>query len=173
MYLSAALHKVYLYAPPSPQIHVSQNAADGNSPLSCSPDCPQGEGQGGATSAASAPVSGPRRKPASSGRSKNTRKRPNKTAPSAARKQVNKSKKLNNRKGAGTRPKKNKRNKPGSRPSRKKSGGKTKVTEKDRKRLGDAKGCPGSSLEKCVEGCPGKFGPKIFSACVKTCGKRC
>ena len=152
---------------------MSQNAADGNSPLSCSPDCPQGESKGGATSAAS----GPKRKPASNGRtkSKDTKKRPSKTAhnASAARKQVNKSKKLNNRKGAGTRPKKNKRNKPGSRPSRKKSGGKTKVTEKDRKRLGDAKGCPGSSLEKCVEGCPGKFGPKIFSACVKTCGKRC
>ena len=47
------------------------------------------------------------------------------------------------------------------------------MSEKDKKRLGEASACPGSSLEKCVEICPGKYGPKIFAACVKSCGKRC
>ena len=40
-------------------------------------------------------------------------------------------------------------------------------------RLGEAGGCPGSGLDKCVDGCPGKLGPRVFAACVKTCAKRC
>ena len=33
--------------------------------------------------------------------------------------------------------------------------------------------CPGGDLEACVDACPGEFGAKVFGFCVGSCGKRC
>merc|ERR1740128_1600756 len=33
--------------------------------------------------------------------------------------------------------------------------------------------CPGGELVACVDICPGHFGPRVFGACVSSCGRRC
>ena len=33
--------------------------------------------------------------------------------------------------------------------------------------------CPGGDLEACVDVCPGEFGARVFGFCVQTCGRRC
>jgi len=33
--------------------------------------------------------------------------------------------------------------------------------------------CPGGDLESCVNVCPGEFGARVFGLCVGSCGKRC
>jgi len=33
--------------------------------------------------------------------------------------------------------------------------------------------CPGGDLNLCVDACPGEFGARVFGLCVQTCGKRC
>jgi len=33
--------------------------------------------------------------------------------------------------------------------------------------------CPGGDLEACVDVCPGEFGAKVFGFCVGSCGQRC
>jgi len=33
--------------------------------------------------------------------------------------------------------------------------------------------CPGGDLQTCVDVCPGQFGAKVFGLCVATCGRRC
>jgi len=33
--------------------------------------------------------------------------------------------------------------------------------------------CPGGDLEQCVDVCPGEYGPRVFGACVSSCGRRC
>merc|ERR1712130_570317 len=144
------------------KIHVSQNAADSNSPLNCSPDCPQDD-EGGAqpaTRKTNANRNSSRRRPNSS------KSKPSKQSKSGSRKKSSSKGRPSRSKSASSR-----RN---SAPStRGKSSKRTKVSEKEKQKLGKANACPGSSLEKCVEICPGKYGPKIFAACVKTCGKRC
>ena len=171
--LSNELHKKLFV-----QIHVSQNAADNNSPLSCTPDCPQDEA-GDDDDGGSSNVPEVRRPaPASSrnrGSSGGSRRKPSgKRNQSSSRNKVQSSR----RKSQGSR-KQNTRKKPGNsgskrNKSRKAGGsGRSKVSASDRKKLGNNSGCPGSTLEKCVEFCPGKFGPKVYGACVKTCGKRC
>jgi len=38
---------------------------------------------------------------------------------------------------------------------------------------GQDQACPGGDLESCVDVCPGEFGAKVFGFCVETCGRRC
>merc|ERR1712066_530074 len=33
--------------------------------------------------------------------------------------------------------------------------------------------CPGGDLQTCVDVCPGQFGARVFGLCVATCGRRC
>ena len=33
--------------------------------------------------------------------------------------------------------------------------------------------CPGGDLDTCVNVCPGEFGARLFGFCVESCGKRC
>ena len=128
------------------QISVTQNSADGSSPLECSPSCPQEEGEKPSSSSSS------RRQ--SSGRKKNRKPSGGKRLLGAARR--NKITRKAN-----------------SKTKLRKRGKQNKVSGRQKERLGDAGGCPGAGLEKCVDGCPGKFGARVFAACVKTCGKRC
>jgi len=36
-----------------------------------------------------------------------------------------------------------------------------------------AQDCPGGDLEACVDVCPGQYGAKVFGFCVESCGRRC
>ena len=39
--------------------------------------------------------------------------------------------------------------------------------------VGQLEQCPGGDLEACVDVCPGEFGAKVFGFCVGSCGRRC
>ena len=143
------------------QVNVSQNAADNNSDLDCSPACPQKEG--GEENGESG---GSARKP-SSGNKRNKKPSQRKQAKGGKQKGQDRPRKQNgrkNNKGSKNNLRKNKR-----------GGGKNSSPRTKGKKGGKGKpnGCVGGSLNSCVEGCPGKFGARVFGACVKSCDKRC
>jgi hypothetical protein len=43
----------------------------------------------------------------------------------------------------------------------------------DQDEVGQLEQCPGGDLEACVDVCPGEFGAKVFGFCVGSCGRRC
>ena len=143
------------------QVHVSQNAADNNSALDCSPACPQKEG--GEENGESG---GSARKP-SSGNKRNKKPSQRKQAKGGKQKGQDRPRRQNGKKNN-----KGRNGNIGSKNNlRKKTRGGGKNSAPGTK--GKPNGCVGGSLNSCVEGCPGKFGARVFGACVKSCNKRC
>eukprot|EP00090_Calanus_glacialis_P029195 TRINITY_DN4684_c0_g1_i5.p1 TRINITY_DN4684_c0_g1~~TRINITY_DN4684_c0_g1_i5.p1 ORF type:complete len:333 (-),score=124.62 TRINITY_DN4684_c0_g1_i5:40-1038(-) len=47
------------------------------------------------------------------------------------------------------------------------------VQQQEQDEVGQLEQCPGGDLEACVDVCPGEFGAKVFGFCVGSCGRRC
>ena len=47
------------------------------------------------------------------------------------------------------------------------------VVQQEQDEVGQLEQCPGGDLEACVDVCPGEFGAKVFGFCVGSCGRRC
>merc|ERR1719457_338568 len=142
------------------QVHVSQNAADGNSDLNCTPDCPQPESEynydyyGEESSNAVAPPPPPPPPPKPQRKQQNNNNRNN---------QRNNSGNRGNGRNGGRNKNKNKAGGQGrsENPKSSNSGfqGQKGFTTKD------AQGCPGGSLDACNNGCPTNYGSRVTQVC--------
>jgi type II secretory pathway component GspD/PulD (secretin) len=163
------------------EVHVSQNAADENSPLNCSPDCPQKESdysydyegdESGNAVVAPPPPPPPQQKPQ---RRQQQNNRNNQRNNSGNRRNNGGNKNKGGQSSRRERPKSSGGRGNGGNSSKGSGAGNSKggFQGKQGFTTKDAMGCPGGSLDACNKGCPTKYGNRVIKVCQTVCKKRC